>query len=313
MNEFVVEHHEAGQRLDKIVASRFSSYSRATLKKLIQAGRVMVNGGAMDPHSFVKDGDRIQTDLPEPVVHEIRVQANPAIGMLVLAETPDYIVINKPAGIVMHQSETHVESDTVVNGLLARFPEIEQVGEDPIRPGLVHRLDKEVSGVVIVARTSPMFDVLKHQFQERRVVKEYVALVHGIMSAASGRIDFPIARSKTQPTKMAAVPRTAAVEARSAVTEYTVEKQFQQYALLRVHIQTGRTHQIRVHLNAIGHPVVGDDVYRPTSLKTNLQPGRILLHAARFTFLDSSGQPQTVEAPLPRDFQQVLDRLTPVS
>ncbi|MBI4407766.1 MAG: RluA family pseudouridine synthase [Candidatus Kerfeldbacteria bacterium] len=232
--------------------------------------------------------------------------ANSAIPLSVIAETPDYIVLNKAAGIVVHQAEQHLEPDTIANGLLARYPELADVGEDPLRPGIIHRLDQHVSGVLLVARTQAMFLHLKEQWQQHLVRKQYIALVHGKMSRTDGEINFSIARSSQQFTKMAARPDASG---KAAVTRYNVLKQYQRYALLDVEILTGRTHQIRVHMSAIDHPIVGEQVYLPKNFKSRLQPGRLFLHAASLSFGLPDGTIVGYSAPLPDDLQAILDGL----
>lgn len=310
MNEYVISLEEAGERLDKWLVGKYSDRSRSALQRSILAGQVVVNGKTVSTHLALKPGDVVQVDLAEAQPKQTLISPNPKVPFEVLVETPEYVVINKPAGVVMHQSDNHRASDTLANGLLARYPELSGIGEEQIRPGIAHRLDQDVSGVVIVARTQAMYDHLKAQFQERSMVKEYIALVHGVMSQPGGVIDFPIARSVTQPTKMAARPKGETFGTREALTEYTVIQQFQPVALLRVRIHTGRTHQIRVHLNAIGHPIVGDQVYKPADFTSSLQPGRVMLHAELLTFSDLSGDKQTVKAPIPPEFQTYIDRFS---
>lgn len=224
----------------------------------------------------------------------------------ILAETPDYIIVNKPAGIIMHQGDQHPQPDTLANALVARYPEITAVGEDPLRPGIIHRLDQDVSGVLVVARTQAMFQHLKSQWQQHLVRKHYLALVHGTMTQPDGEIKFSIARSTQQFTKMAARPDDSG---KTAVTRYTVLKQFQRYALLDVEILTGRHHQIRVHLNAIGHPIVGEQIYKPKKFTSRLQPGRPFLHSASLSFALANGTIVGYSAPLPDVLQAILDGL----
>lgn len=238
-----------------------------------------------------------------------RVVATPnhAITIPVLAATDDYIVINKPAGVVAHQSDIHAAPDTVVNGLLAMYPEVAEVGDDPLRPGLVQRLDQAVSGVMVVARTAAMFEHLKQQFKQHLVEKKYIALVHGRCTRPDGEIRFPIARSARHYTKMAAQPDRPDASGKIAVTKYTVLKQYQRYAMLEVAIVTGRMHQIRVHLNAIGHPVVGETVYLPKRFHSRLQPGRLFLHAEELRFVLPNGERVQYQASLPPELQAILD------
>lgn len=232
--------------------------------------------------------------------------ANPAVQLPILAETVDYVVINKPSGVVVHQAEQHPEPDTVVNGILALYPEIANVGDDPVRPGIMQRLDQDVSGVMVIARTQAMFEHLKAQFQQHLVSKHYLALVHGKMTRTDGEINFSIARSAQDFTKMAARPDATGKE---AVTRYNVLHQYQQYAYLDVEILTGRTHQIRVHLNAINHPLVGEQIYKPKKLISRLQPGRPFLHAASLSFALPNGHTVGFSAPLPDSLQAILDGL----
>jgi 23S rRNA pseudouridine1911/1915/1917 synthase len=234
------------------------------------------------------------------------ISANALVHLPILAETADYIVINKPSGVVVHQAQQHPEPDTVVNGLLALYPELATVGDDATRPGIVQRLDQDVSGVMVIARTQVMFEHLKLQFQQHLVSKHYLALVHGKMTRPDGEINFPIARSAKDFTKMAARPDETG---KQAVTRYTVLHQYQQYAYLDVEILTGRTHQIRVHLNAINHPLVGEQVYKPKKLVSRLQPGRPFLHAAQLSFALPDGSLVGFQAPLPDSLQAILDGL----
>lgn len=304
---------EAGERLDKWMVKRFPEHSRSAIQKSIIAGQVHVNGKTVAVHTFLKEGDMVEYEIAPVSKQTTQVEPNSTVDFSVVEETPEYVVINKPAGVVMYQSSNHTEPDTLANGLLARYPEVKGVGDDPFRPGIVHRLDQHVSGLLVVARTPESYKNLHDQFEKRDVVKEYIAVVHGTVTQPSGKIDFPIARSVTEPTKMAARPHSAAGQhagryaEREALTEYTVDKQFQQYAVLRVRIHTGRTHQIRVHLNAIGHPIVGDEIYKPKSLKTSLHPGRVMLHAAQLSFADVSGIQHTYTTPLPPEMEELIN------
>jgi 23S rRNA pseudouridine1911/1915/1917 synthase len=229
---------------------------------------------------------------------------NTAVTVPLLADTPDYIVLNKPAGLVVHQAPAHPAADTLVNGLLAMFPALAGVGDDLIRPGIVQRLDQFVSGVMVVAKTPAMFEHLKSQFQAHRVYKRYLALAHGKFSQPGGEIRFSIARSERTFTKMAARPDASG---KAAITKYTVLKQYQRYTFLELEISTGRTHQIRVHLNALGHPLVGETVYVPKNFHSRLQPGRLFLHAADLRFTLPNGEIVQYSAPLPQALQAILD------
>lgn len=237
----------------------------------------------------------------------------------IIFENEDYLVINKPAGIAVHGGG-NIKDKTIADFLIERYPGIESVGDDPIRPGIVHRLDKEVSGLMVIAKNDATFNLLKNQFKDRDVNKEYVALVHGKMNTEFGSINFPIKRS-SEGFKMAAMPLNTAdllsrrqpkerdkgnldgmFKAREAITEYNVIKFFVNYTLLQVKIKTGRTHQIRVHFFALGHPLVGDTLYfnkksKAQNKKVNL--GRIFLAANKLSFKDKEGETQSFSIEMP--------------
>jgi 23S rRNA pseudouridine1911/1915/1917 synthase len=223
----------------------------------------------------------------------------------------EFIVINKPVGLIVHGAE-HIKEETLVTELLKDFPEIAKVGDDPERPGLMHRLDKMVSGLMVIARTPVSFDNLKSQFQNRQVEKIYTALAYGKIEKDEGEINFPIERS-AKGFKMAALPLTIKGEkneiGRNAISEFFVLKRFINYTLLKVKIKTGRTHQIRVHLAAYGHPLVGDDLYgtkKTCEKNKKLKTERIFLAATELSFKNLAGEKQSFKIDLPDDFQSML-------
>jgi len=231
-----------------------------------------------------------------------------------IAETADYLVINKPAGLLTHGAE-HISEQTLVDELLADYPELNKAGEDPDRPGIVHRLDKQASGLLVIPRNFRFFEHVKKQFQARTTEKEYTVLVHGQTAKDEDVIIFPIKRSK-KGHKMAALPATykgdKTDEGRQATTEFFVLKRFINFTLLRARIKTGRTHQIRVHLAAYGHPVVGDELYGTKKTKAKnrkLQTGRLFLVADKLSFYDLEDRKQSFSLDLPPDFKQFLDNL----
>ena len=247
------------------------------------------------------------------------MEISPTLIPEIISETKDYLVINKPAGLAVHAGGNLKEA-TLVDWLIAHYPKIKKIGDDPIRPGLVHRLDKDVSGLMVIAKNQKSFLNLKEQFKDREVNKEYLALVHGKLSRDEGSIDFPITRSQAG-YKMAALPANTTdllrrrhprgrdqgnieswLKSRLALTEYTVLKRFINYTFLRVKIKTGRTHQIRVHLFALGHPLVGDDLYHTKKSKEKnkkLNIGRVFLVADHLTFSDLNGEKQDFKIDLP--------------
>jgi len=244
----------------------------------------------------------------------------------IIAETSDYLVIDKPAGLAVHGGG-NLKGPTLADWLINRYPKIKKVGDDPTRPGLVHRLDKDVSGLMVIAKNQKTFLHFKNQFKNREVNKEYIALVHGKIAPDEGIIDFPITRSQSG-YKMAALPAKTEdllsrrhprgrdqgnidswFKSRQALTEFIVLKRFVNYTLLRVNIKTGRTHQIRVHFFALGHPLAGDDLYMTKKTKTKnkkLNLGRVFLVADSLTFHDLKGEIQSFKINLPTGLTDAL-------
>lgn len=290
---------EAGERLDKYLAAQFSDLSRAQIQALIRAGQVTVNGAAAKASLRLEGGERIR--LQVPVAEEAAEPEPEAIPLVVLYEDEQVAVVDKPAGMVVHPAFGH-QTGTLVNAALSRWPQIAAFAE-PGRAGIVHRLDKETSGVILIAKTPQALESLRTQFKARTIRKRYLALVEGLPQTPEGVIDAPIGRDSRQRKRMAVLR-----DGREALTEFRVVEVFASYSLLEVWPKTGRTHQIRAHLAFIGHPVVGDTVYgrrkQPFTLK------RHFLHAASITFAHPiSGEPITVESPLPVALQNLLDKL----
>lgn len=303
-----VASNQQKERLDIFVVSQLPHLSRTFVQKQIERGEILVNNARAASKYTVAPGDVITvgaTEKPMP-----KIVPTSSILLAIVAETPDYIVINKQAGVVMHPA-FGVTEPTLADALVGAYPELAHVGDDALRPGLVHRIDRDVSGVLVIARTQDMFEHLKAQFQNRIIEKEYIALVHGDI-AEDGFVDTPIGRSKTKSGKMAAHPsREDAEEAtddKTALTEYTVLEHGMHYTLLRVRIHTGRTHQIRVHLTSIGHPIAGDVLYHVKRFKLR-HMGRLFLHSALLKFFDLEGKQQTFEAPLPKELESVLESM----
>ena len=307
---YKIKDKDAGRRLDKFLVEKQPKISRSQIQKIIESGQVLVNGKAIKKHHWLDEGDKVvfPRGIGAPATEKIVAVPNASVGFRVVKEEKDYVVIEKPAGVIVHQSHGHPEPDTLANGLLARYPEVASVG-DVDRPGIVHRLDKDVSGLMVVARTPEMFGHLKEQFRNRTVKKKYLALVHGAPQKTDGIIDLPISRSYSDRKKMGAKAAGADAEGKEAITHFEVLQKFERYALLGVEIKTGRTHQIRVHLNAYSCPVLGDKTYRPRNLKTSVNLGRLFLHAHFLGFADLGGNWQEFEAPLPDPLQKFLKTL----
>jgi 23S rRNA pseudouridine1911/1915/1917 synthase len=295
--EFITE--AAGERLDKALAVRFDEVSRSQIQNLIKEGQVMVNGKIAKASYRIEGGETILVRLPK-IEEETEPQPE-SIPLEILYEDDQVVVINKPAGMVVHPAFGH-DSGTLVNAVLARWPEIANFTEVS-RAGIVHRLDKETSGVIVVAKTAGALASLRKQFKDREVHKRYQALVEGTPNTMDGMINAPIGRDPNQRKRMA-VSR----EGREAVTEFHVVETYLDHSLLDVLPQTGRTHQIRVHLAFIGNPVVGDTVYGHRKQKIKMK--RHFLHAAAITFkLPGKDENITVEAPLPVGLQDILRKL----
>jgi 23S rRNA pseudouridine1911/1915/1917 synthase len=295
--EFVNE--AAGERLDKALAARFEELSRVQIQDLIRDGMVTVNARPVKASHRLEGGETIWIKIPVP--QEDQEPQPEAIPLVVLYEDEQVAVIDKPAGMVVHPAFGHT-SGTLVNAVLARWPEIARFSA-PERAGIVHRLDKETSGVILIAKSAAALDDLRTQFREREVEKRYVALVEGMPQTPEGLIDAPIGRDPNQRKRMA-----VARDGRAAVTEYRVLETYAYHSLLDVFPKTGRTHQIRVHLAFIGCPVVGDTVYGPR--KQRIKMKRHFLHAAAITFtLRGDDKRLTVESPLPASLQNILDKL----
>jgi len=310
--KFIITIENNGNRLDKFLVAKLPDLSRSEIQKMIKAGEVLVNGKAVAPHHFLKTGDEVAISNKQPTNLKSSASAKasadrkiPNLKSAILSETPDYLVLEKPSGLAVHPAPG-VKEPTLADYLLEKYPAIAKVGEDPLRPGIVHRLDKEVSGLIVVAKTNDAFDDLKKQFQERKIKKEYTTLVYGEVAKDEGVIDFPIGRAESG--KMAARAKTAPEEGKIAITEFNVLERFTNFTLLKVRIKTGRTHQIRVHFLAYGYPIVGDKLYKPRKLKL-AELKRPFLHSTLLGFTDLAGQYQEFKSDLPEELKNFLKKL----
>ncbi len=286
----------AGRRLDAVVGGLEEVGSRAEAQRLIEAGRVLVDGEARAKRHLMAEGERLEVRTVAPPPSELVPEEVP---MTVRYEDDHLLVVDKPAGVVTHPSAGH-SSGTLVHGLLAHAI---AGGADPTRPGIVHRLDRDTSGLLVVARSERAHRRLQRMLRDRLIERTYIALVHGVPPPAL-TIDKPIGRDRGVRTRMA----VDVSEGREAVTHTRVLEDLGPVALLEVRLETGRTHQIRVHLDAVGHPVVGDRVYGRRERDYGLH--RQFLHAARLAFPHpETGEPVDVESPLPHDLELTLRRV----
>ena len=306
---FQIAAQEAGLRLDAYLASQVEGWSRARLQRLIDSEDVLVNGKPSKPSYKLRANDEVEVELtsapttsfaPEPIPIEI------------VYEDDTLVVVNKPAGLVVHPA-AGIHSGTLANALAHHFQQLPDSGAG-VRPGIVHRLDRDTSGLLVVAKTEAALEHLSDQFRDRTVFKSYVALVHGRVTTDTGRIDQPLARDASNRTRMAVVRG-----GRSALSLYRVRQRFNRFTLLDVELKTGRTHQIRVHLAWLKHPVVGDETYgggrdntiQNAKLRAHVRNlGRHFLHAERLAFT----HPQTHErvefrSPLPPELTQLLTEI----
>jgi 23S rRNA pseudouridine1911/1915/1917 synthase len=293
-------------RVDRYVADA-TGMSRSYVQKLISDGRLTSAGEALRANAIVGPGTELTIDVPEPIALDL--EPAPEIALRVVYEDEDLLVIDKPAGLVVHPAPGH-SSGTLVNALLAHGDGETWGGIAGVqRPGIVHRLDRDTSGLLMVARTDAAQASIMAQLKARRIKKTYLALVQGSVAAAVGRIEAPIGRDPKHRTKMAVVP-----DGRPSVTGYRVRERFAEWTLLELDLVTGRTHQIRVHLDAIGHPVAGDPVYGTgTSRRGPAGLDRLFLHAWRLELTSpSDGHLIRATAPLPPELETVLDGLREV-
>ena len=288
------------QRLDKFLLPHLPDLSRAEIQRMIKEGFILVNQNKVTPHNFLKNGDKVSVK-PKPAK---KIQKT-KLKYKLINETKDYLIIEKPAGLIVHPAN-NVFEETLTDLLLQKYPNIADVGEDKTRPGIVHRLDKDVSGLMVIARTQEMFNHLKAAFQAHEIKKEYTALVHGELTRDEGIIDFTIQRAKGR-GKMAANPKES--DGRESKTEFDVLKRFKNYTLLKLKPKTGRTHQIRVHLKALGHSIVGDKVYRTKKLVEKIEMDKIFLHADTLGFFDLEKKWQEYKSNMPNDLNKILKEI----
>ncbi len=294
---FEASTRDGGRRLDVVAAERFRRFSRSRITHLAQQGRILVDGQPRKPAFHLRPGQRVEMRVPPPEPLGLRPEPIP---LSVLYEDADLMVVNKPAGLTVHPAPGH-PAGTLVNAVLAHAPDLSGIG-GILRPGIVHRLDKDTSGVLLIAKTDEAHRSLAAQLRAHTVVRTYLAIVRGSVRRDTGVISAPVGRHPVHRTRITVTPR-----GRPAVTHFTVLERFPGATLVACRLETGRTHQIRVHMTHVGHPLLGDPVYGRARIP-DIQ--RQALHAARVEFTHPrTGRRLVCMAPLPEDFQRLLDRL----
>ena len=299
--KWTIQLEQVGQRLDRYLTSVLSDVSRTLSQQLIVEGAVIINGKPSKPGYSLRENDEVQMlRSATPVAQKDLVQQ--AFPLDIVYEDTDLVVINKAAGMVVHPAPGH-HDDTLVNALLARYPELRNSEED-MRPGIVHRLDRDTSGLIIVAKNLRTQAACIDLMKQHKVEKRYIALVEGVVSLDRGSIDAPIGRDQRHRQRMT----ITVMDGREARTHFKVIERFARHSLLLLQLETGRTHQIRVHLKAINHPIVGDAVYGSGHVHPTVNLQRQFLHAYQLSFAHpSTGKIIELEASLPADLQAILD------
>ena len=297
--KFTVKEDESGKRLDAFLKEIFDDSSRTFLQGLITKGEVTVNEKAAKANYKVRCNDEIYVNIPEPVSMEILPEE---MDLDIVYEDADVLVVNKPAGLVVHPAHGHY-SGTLVNGLLAHCHDLSGIN-GVLRPGIVHRIDKDTSGLLMIAKNDEAHQSLAAQLKEHSVKRAYYALTHGVIAEPEGLVDAPIGRHPTDRKKMSIHSK----QGRDAITHYRVLERFGAYTFIECRLETGRTHQIRVHMASIGHPLLGDEVYGPARQPFSLE-GQTL-HAGVLGFIHPrTGEYVEFSAPLPAYFEELLEKL----
>lgn len=296
---FIVEPGQEGIRIDQFLAQKIADISRSRMQKLIEQGNITANDKQIKPNYRVRQGDNVRLEIPEPVVLDVKPED---IDIEILYEDEDIAVVNKPQGMVVHPAAGNY-SGTLVNALMARCSSLSTIN-GVIRPGIVHRIDKDTSGVLIVAKNDVAHHSLAEQIKVHSVKRIYYAIVEGVIKQDSGTVDAPLGRHPVERKKMAVVAKNG----KRAVTHYRVIERFKCNTLIEARLETGRTHQIRVHMAYIGHPLVGDPVYGYKKQRFNLK-GQAL-HARTLGIIHpSTGEYMEFTTPLPDYFQKMIENL----
>ena len=299
MYKYIVKNEDKGKRLDRYVTEQNAEITRTAVQRLIDEKNILVNGKEQKASYKVNENDVVEVEIPEPKKIEIKAEDIP---IEVIYEDSDIVVVNKPKGMVVHPGNGNLDG-TLVNAIMAKCGDsLSGIGGE-IRPGIVHRIDKDTSGLLIVAKNDKAHVNLSEQIKAHKVKKTYIALVRGVVRENEATIDMPIGRSKTDRKKMAVCK-----DGKNAITHIKVLKRWEHYTLLQVNIETGRTHQIRVHLSYIGYPIIGDYTY--SNGKNEFGVVGQCLHAQKLEFKHpTTNKIMELEAPLPEYFQEIIQKL----
>jgi 23S rRNA pseudouridine1911/1915/1917 synthase len=307
---FLIKKENQDERIDVFLKNQFPKSSRGWLQKLIKQGLVSINGRKIKSRYRLKEKDKLRINFKEK--KEVKISPNPDIKLEIVFENEDFLVLNKAVGILVHPAKKPTDK-TIANGLLAYLPQIKNVGENSLRPGIVHRLDKDTSGLLLVAKNQITFFELKDLFKERKIKKIYQALVFGQIKKNAGKLESYIARSHKSPQKRISISKLKEnMKGKKALTYYNVEKKLKdkknnQYCLLKLKLKTGRTHQLRSQLFSINHPIVGDPLYKIKEQDCkNIE--RMFLYAKELAFIHKNHYYQFI-LPLPKNLKKFLSKL----
>jgi len=316
----LVEELKSPLRIDKYLSHILSELSRNEISKNLKEGNIKVNGKQVKPSYLLKGKEEITlyltiSTIGEQTIVPLKLIPEPEI----LYENQDFLVINKPAGVNTHPTLKNINEPSIASWFCYRYSRAKKVGEDKLRPGIVHRLDKDTSGILILAKTNSAFFYFKKLFFSKKINKRYLALVKGEINKEKGRIEFELTRSSASGKRKIVLPqkkkstKETTKKTKVALTLYEVAKKYQGYTLLKVEPKTGRTHQIRIHLASIGFPVAGDRTYgNITSVDEKLFP-RQMIHAYKISFFLPNGELLETQAPIPKDFLDTLKKLPPIA
>ncbi len=312
--KFTVPEDQEKIRLDVFLSEQIPEITRSTIAKKLKNRAGKVNNKPASVHTFLKPGDKVTYNGDQAKATSLKtkksisdsLQVTYDINKMIVKETDDFIVIDKPAGLVVHPDPNYT-SGTLVDLLVEYYPKIKKIGEDPLRPGIIHRIDKDVSGLMVVAKNQATFDNLKQQFKDRDTHKKYLALTYGTLPQKEGDIKFRIARSQTK-ARMAARPENE-TQGKAAWTHYKVITELKGASLVELEIISGRTHQIRAHLNAVKNPVIGDNLYTQKQYKP-IPTDRVMLQSIELSFLDlKTNERLTFNIPPDPAFNNLINKL----